>query len=356
MRISAIPLCVGFISGALLVPSDCISQTETVNTSLCGCQPGAGSPCPGATNYQLCTFALNITSGCPSFTAINAFTTSGTYVAADILNFKLYETNFSVFNTTTLVATIAAGLGPGAHSFTGFNRTTCAAAQRYYWITADFSATAVAGHTIKIDLITAGMYAITGTLTYGTNTAAGLQTICNPLPVELISFTGKKENGKTILAWQTASETNNDFFTVERSDDGISFITIATVNGAGTSSQLNFYSAADNRGDYFPVSYYRLRQTDFNGQSEYAGGILAVSSETIDSPVTIQTTGNSLRVRQQDGDLDYIIYDINGRSCRSGTLKQGEAEVDLSGLSPGIYMLRLDNKAQTSELFCKTPE
>lgn len=341
---------------ALVAPVDSIGQATTINTSLCGCQPGPGSPCPGATDYILYTFAFNITSGCPSFTAISNFTTSGTYVAADIVNFRLYETNFSVFNTTTLVATITTGLGPGAHSFTGFNRTSCAAVQRYYWITANFAAGATPGNTIRVDLITNAMYALTGTKNYGTNTAPGIQTICNTLPVALVSFTGKVENEKNVLEWQTLSETDNDYFTLERSDDGITFSQVAIVDGVGTTSQQNSYSVVDDRCGQLAVAYYRLRQTDFDGHSEYVGGIVAVHAEPASVPVVIFVTGNKLQVRQQEGDLDYVIYDLTGKSCRNGSLEQGEAEINLDDLPAGVYLLHLNDKAHTAKLFCKTPD
>ncbi|HTF02895.1 MAG TPA: T9SS type A sorting domain-containing protein, partial [Bacteroidia bacterium] len=323
---------------------------------LCGCQPGAGSPCPGNTNYILCTFAFNITAGCPTFTAINAFTTSGTYAAADILNLKLYQTNFSTFNTSTLVATINTGLGPGAHSFTGFSLTPCAATQRYYWITADFAPAAVPGNTIQVNLITAAMYAITGTVNYGTNTAAGIQTICNPLPVSLISFAGKNENGKNILEWQTASETNNDYFTLERSDDGLLFSPVARVDGAGTVSQANSYSAIDDYAGHSAVTYYRLRQTDLNGAYEYVGGIVAVYAEPLRSEIIISVSPDNLSVRQQEGDLDYVIYDLAGRNCLTGTIQQGETAINLDGLPDGTYILRLSDKAHTTKLFSKVSE
>lgn len=351
MRIIRNPLLFPLIFVVLLTTGNLFGQTLTVNTGLCGCQPGAGTPCPGNTNYLMCTFAFNITAGCPSFTAINNFTTSGTYLSTDILNFKLYETNFSVFNTSTLVATIAAGLGPGAHTFSGFNRTNCAAVQRYYWITCDFSPAAVAGRTIRVDLITAGMYAITGTVNYGTNTAAGTQTICNTLPVELLSFTGKNVNGNNVLEWQTSSETNNDYFTVEKSTDGITFFPIARIDGAGNSTQINDYSFTDENSA--ALTYYRLRQTDFNGRYEYPGGVLALNNESLVHTVSVAVSDNTLFVQHLSSDAGYEIFDLSGRSCLSGTLHSGDPAIPLSGLPRGTYLLRLNDAAITTRMFSK---
>jgi hypothetical protein len=89
------------------------------------------------------------------------------------------------------------------------------------------------------------------------------------LPVELLYFTADKNDGLVKLNWVTASEINNDYFVVERSQDGISFYAIAAVDGAGNSNSFNYYSAID----YYPlegVSYYRLQQFDFDGASSYS--------------------------------------------------------------------------------------
>jgi hypothetical protein len=338
-------------SGALVLASTSFGQTETLSTALCGCQPTAGSPCPSATNWLLYNFAYNITSGCPSFTALNNFTTSGTYVAGDILNFKLYVTNFSVFNTTSLVATITTGLGPGAHSFTGFNQTTCATAQRYYWITMDVSVTAVAGHTIRVDLITAAMTAITGTENYGTNVAPAYQTICSPAPVSLISFAGKNNDGKNQLEWITASETNNDYFTIERSADGSAFSPIAVITGQGNSSMEHRYAFTDDAIPANEVTYYRLKQTDFNGEFKYVGGILALNNSPPESSVLISIDVKKIRLGNLTPGASWTVCDLWGRVLFSG-IYTGECEIDLSVLPAGVYLILVrDENSVTARKF-----
>lgn len=91
-----------------------------------------------------------------------------------------------------------------------------------------------------------------------------------PLPVELLSFTAKPiDNNKVVCKWATASETTNDFFTVEKSTDAISFTTTGKIDGAGYSSVITNYSFTDEH-PYNGVSYYRLKQTDFNGAFTYS--------------------------------------------------------------------------------------
>ncbi len=88
-----------------------------------------------------------------------------------------------------------------------------------------------------------------------------------PLPVELVEFSATPEKDKVRIRWKTLSEINNDYFTVEKSLDGHHYFEIGTIKGAGTSSNSNNYLLTD----YEPVhglQYYRLRQTDFNGDRE----------------------------------------------------------------------------------------
>jgi hypothetical protein len=94
----------------------------------------------------------------------------------------------------------------------------------------------------------------------------------NPLPIELIYFSAGCNNGVIDLSWSTATETNNDFFTIERSADGISFSTIQQINGAGNSSTLKKYQSVDLNG--VPGNYYRLKQTDFDGKYSYSKVII----------------------------------------------------------------------------------
>jgi hypothetical protein len=89
------------------------------------------------------------------------------------------------------------------------------------------------------------------------------------VPVELVSFKATVSNEMVELEWETASELNNDFFTVERSVDGENFEKIIEVDGKGTTTEKQSYAAKDLE-PFSGVSYYRLKQTDFDGRSEYS--------------------------------------------------------------------------------------
>jgi hypothetical protein len=90
----------------------------------------------------------------------------------------------------------------------------------------------------------------------------------NPLPIELTMFDGEYEMGDVRLSWVSASEINNDFYTVERSLDGYHWDFVSTVKGAGNSTQELNYTLIDQDVPRKKYIYYRLKQTDFDGKSE----------------------------------------------------------------------------------------
>ncbi len=89
------------------------------------------------------------------------------------------------------------------------------------------------------------------------------------LPIELLSFNATFDNNHVVLDWSTASEINNDYFTIERSTDGVNFEILNIVNGAGNSNDILNYETIDNN-PLEGTSYYRLKQTDYDGKFEYS--------------------------------------------------------------------------------------
>ena len=110
--------------------------------------------------------------------------------------------------------------------------------------------------------VTAGSYTGGGTI-FG-QTASSISGGSTLLPIELTFFNVNIKDGKVNIVWQTASEESNDYFTIERSVNGINFEPIAKVVGSGNSSQALNYKYIDNN-PLSGVAYYRLRQTDYSG-------------------------------------------------------------------------------------------
>ncbi|MEM9328202.1 MAG: T9SS type A sorting domain-containing protein, partial [Bacteroidota bacterium] len=93
------------------------------------------------------------------------------------------------------------------------------------------------------------------------------------LPIELLEFKARVEDQTAVLNWSTASELDNDYFTIERSYDWENFEAIGTLEGAGNSEQILHYQFVDR--DPLPgVSYYRLKQTDFDGGFTYSNLVM----------------------------------------------------------------------------------
>lgn len=140
------------------------------------------------------------------------------------------------------------------------------------------------------------------------------------LPVELISFDARVLENETVkLEWRTASETNNAFYSIERSIDGIKFESIANIKGVGNSDIQNSYSYID-LNPLEGVSFYRLKQTDFNGVSENSELLRVViffeEKETkfviFPNPVN---TGEQLTIKLIDNSVQISsikIYDLLG--------------------------------------------
>lgn len=108
--------------------------------------------------------------------------------------------------------------------------------------------------------------------------SGALTDTSDPLPVELIGFYGKRVKDLVELTWITALEKDNDYFTIERSNDGSTFHDIANVAGKGNSAIKQFYFSIDNE-PIKGLSYYRLKQTDFDGTFSYSK-VIAINFET----------------------------------------------------------------------------
>lgn len=93
--------------------------------------------------------------------------------------------------------------------------------------------------------------------------------IVNPLPIELLYFNSAASGDAIALSWATATETNNDHFSIEKSKDGLSWTKIAQVEGAGNSLVKKTYAYQDPQ-PFEGLNYYRLGQTDKDGTSKYS--------------------------------------------------------------------------------------
>jgi len=170
------------------------------------------------------------------------------------------------------------------------------------------------------------------------------------LPIELLTFTAQKNGEQARLLWQTASESNNAFFAVERASEGSGFREIGRVDGSGNSTEVNAYLFNDETP--MPgVNYYRLRQTDFDGTESYSPVAAVVFESTQAMLLYPSPTSGELSITFAEALEEtavWEIYDVAGRR-----LMDGKTDVDAAGftvetqyLPEGMYVLILQNGRQ----------
>ncbi len=168
-----------------------------------------------------------------------------------------------------------------------------------------------------------------------------------PLPIELIAFDAiAVDNAHVHCLWTTASERDNDHFTVERSRDAVLFEEVGQVPGAGHSNTPLHYTFNDMR-PYPGVSYYRLRQTDFDGTATWSQAVPVHFTTTVGVSVYPNPNNGAFTIHRQQADLPLSLQltDGLGRLVHSWNMPQGVDRQSVQfDLASGAYTLRWDNE------------
>ncbi|MDG1477179.1 MAG: T9SS type A sorting domain-containing protein [Vicingaceae bacterium] len=169
-----------------------------------------------------------------------------------------------------------------------------------------------------------------------------------PLPVEMISFNAICNDGTPTLEWTTASEINNDYFTIERSEDAINFEVVETITGNGNSVNATNYSWIDNN-PLNETAYYRLKQTDFNGDHKYhkaisidcnAANDVLIYPNPFQGYFTIQLPNNIVYP------INLEIMDYLGRTVHRQIIKSNVVSIVTDKLfRKGTYNVRIYNES-----------
>lgn len=183
----------------------------------------------------------------------------------------------------------------------------------------------------------AGVVSNEGDATRSTNCSS-----CNSvLPVEYAYIKAlSKHNNEIDLNWVTLSETNNDYFSIEVSSDGINFIEIEEVKGAGNSSEVLSYTQSIDLSHFNSSTVYvRIKQVDFN-REESISKIIAVNTTGLENKaalINLQTATNGVVTFEQP--LNYKLFSAIGVMLDQGYSQ----ELDLSRWSKGIYFIYVDH-------------
>jgi len=233
------------------------------------------------------------------------------------------------------------------------------------FVTLSWDAASSCGVTLPADLRVArwngalwedrGNSGTTGTLLSGTVISGTQQTqfspwtlasvsAQNPLPIELMYFLARPDGSLVKLDWATASELNNDRFTVERSADGITFQPVLARPGAGNSSSVIEYTDHD-RAPLPGVSYYRLRQTDIDGVSTVSPIVAVRFDASSSTPLQVLYGSDELiAVHSFSTGARYEFMDLMGQVVRSGAItREGRTALAVDDLAHGAYVLRISD-------------
>lgn len=171
------------------------------------------------------------------------------------------------------------------------------------------------------------------------------------LPVDLASFTAAYANERVVLNWATITEVNNSHFTIEKSSDGADWKFFANVEGNGNSQKVNTYSIED-----FDVTsgkiFYRLSQIDFDGTIKIIGfATVKIEDNDFGGIYIYPNPSNGDFYIKSDkklsSDSHVEIYDIQGRRVQATTIMASNGEVYVSGLSRGLYLVKVLGKTLT---------
>ncbi|OWY21021.1 T9SS C-terminal target domain-containing protein [Sphingobacteriales bacterium UPWRP_1] len=171
------------------------------------------------------------------------------------------------------------------------------------------------------------------------------------LDVQLINFTGTVQARGNLLNWATASEVNNDFYTLYRSADGVSYQKIAQVDGKGTTSLANSYQFLDENAPN-GTAYYQLAQTDFDGTSITLGTVVLRRNITSLSvvqvaPVPATSAVNVIFAATATERVQISLFDVAGKLVNTRTIDatagNNNIQIAVDQLPAGVYVLSLNN-------------
>lgn len=175
-----------------------------------------------------------------------------------------------------------------------------------------------------------------------------------PLPITLRYFKGEAQEDGVLLSWGTESEESNAYFTIEKSRDGVHFEDLKQIKGAGDSEVPLDYKYYDPQP--YKLTYYRLKQTDYDGTSETFNIVSVQLNGARDKikvyPSLVQESWINIDLPTTDETLEVRLTDMSGRVIWQRQVLSGKNTLDLpSELDNGMYILTLfDQQTQFSSV------
>lgn len=174
------------------------------------------------------------------------------------------------------------------------------------------------------------------------------------LPIQLAKFNVTNDKCNARISWNTYSEVNNDFFTIERTSNLKDWEVVDTIKGAGNSRDYQSYSIIDDQ-PIQEISYYRLKQTDFDGQYEYFDPTKFNNSESCINRFKIypNPSNGTLSITHNNFSWESLeIFNGKGISVKKkvsiieNNTESKTIKVDVSNLVEGFYLIRVNDKEE----------
>lgn len=162
------------------------------------------------------------------------------------------------------------------------------------------------------------------------------------LPVTLSNFSAKKQPSGNFLTWQTTSETTNKGFEIEKSKDAINFENIGFIDGNGDSKANKDYSFLDKNP--FPLTYYRLKQIDYDGKFEYSR-IIYVKKDDAKLSFYPNPVKDQLFVSGLEKEENVTIHNLEGRLILNQKLLPSQP-INTSNFSNGLYIIKVGEETK----------
>lgn len=173
---------------------------------------------------------------------------------------------------------------------------------------------------------------------YENNPVGFLLSSESVLGVDLVSFEAQRVNDEILVNWQTSSETNNDFFMVQKSTDGLHFDNLQRVRGAGNKTTASYYEIIDENPSE-GMNYYRLFQQDFNGEYAYSD-VVGVFYSDKEFALYPNPTEGLFEIANPFGECDIQVMNATGQVVHQQTISEGSNQLNFNHLPAGYYFIQ----------------
>jgi hypothetical protein len=189
-----------------------------------------------------------------------------------------------------------------------------------------------------------------GAISLLNNKVVGCDASGISLPIDLMSFTAQPIGSTIELNWSTASELNNDYYTIQRSNGTDSFSELLRVQGSGNSNIIHYYTAFDEQPFYGNI-FYRLQQTDFDGISKFSNVIVVNFKNSFPYSIYPNPFSATLSVviddiLQNNNNCNLKIYNALGKEMMSAILTERITILETGNLLTGMYFYKIFNNLE----------